>query len=49
MGSIRDRLGRLIRIWDEVGYRGKDFSHWVIDVSRWLWSVVIRNQELLAL
>lgn len=27
------------------GYRGKDFTHWVIDAYRWLWSVVTRHEE----
>ncbi|MEH2258674.1 protein kinase domain-containing protein [Nostoc sp.] len=33
-------IGRLIRIWVDGGYRGQNFAHWVIDVYRWLWSVV---------
>ncbi|BAZ20085.1 transposase [Kalymmatonema gypsitolerans NIES-4073] len=33
------RFNRLITIWDEVGYRGQDFAHWVIDVYRWILSV----------
>jgi transposase len=45
LNSIRDRLGRLIQIWVDGGYRGKDFSHWVIDVYRWVGSVVTRHQE----
>jgi transposase len=45
LDSMRERMGRLIRIWVDAGYRGKDFSHWVIDVYRWLWSVVMRHEE----
>lgn len=41
----RHRLGRLIQIWVDGGYRGQDFTHWVMDVYRWLWSVVTRSQE----
>ena len=36
----RHRLGRLIQIWVDGGYRGKDFSHWVIDVYRWQWNAL---------
>ncbi len=28
------RLGRLIRIWVDGGYRSQNFAHWVIDVYR---------------
>jgi putative transposase len=38
-------MGRLIRIWADGGYRGQDFTHWVMDVYRWLWSVVTRSEE----
>ena len=38
-------MSRLIRIWVDEGYRGQDFAHWVIDVYRWLWSVVTRHEE----
>ncbi|WP_442946585.1 IS5 family transposase [Nostoc sp. 'Peltigera malacea cyanobiont' DB3992] len=44
LNSMRG-LGRLIQIWVDGGYRGKGFSHWVINVYRWLWSVVTRHQE----
>ncbi len=37
--QVRARMGRLIRIWVDGGDRGKDFTHWVMDVYRWLWSV----------
>jgi len=49
LDQVRDRMGRLIRIWVDSGYRGKDFTHWVMDVYRWLWSVVTRQEELLVL
>lgn len=40
---------RLITIWVDGGYRGKDFQHWVMDVYRWILSVVTRHEELLVL
>ncbi|MBN3938931.1 IS5 family transposase [Nostoc sp. NMS9] len=43
--QVRSRMGRLIRIWVDGGYRGQDFTHWVMDVYRWLWSVVTRSEE----
>lgn len=39
------RFHRLIKIWVDAGYRGKDFMHWVIDVYRWILSVVTRKEE----
>ncbi|BAZ33910.1 transposase (plasmid) [Cylindrospermum sp. NIES-4074] len=45
LNQIRERMGRLIRIWVDGGYRGQDFTHWVMDVYRWLWSVVTRSEE----
>ncbi|BAY50481.1 transposase (plasmid) [Scytonema sp. HK-05] len=45
LDQVRDRMGRLIRIWVDGGYRGKDFTQWVIHVYRWLWSVVTRQEE----
>ncbi len=33
------------KVWVDGGYRGQDFAHWVIDIYRWLWSVVTRHQE----
>ncbi len=35
----------LITIWVDGGYRGKDFQHWVMDVYRWVLSVVTRHEE----
>ncbi len=32
---LGNRFQRLITIWVDGGYRGKDFQHWVIDVYRW--------------
>jgi hypothetical protein len=43
LNCLRDRMGRLITIWVDGGYRGKDFTHWVIDVYQWIWSVVTRH------
>ncbi|WP_442941757.1 IS5 family transposase [Nostoc sp.] len=43
--QVRARMGRLIQIWVDGGYRGQDFTHWVMDVYRWLWSVVTRSEE----
>ncbi len=34
LDQLRHRLGRLIRIWVDGGYRGQNFAHWVIDVYR---------------
>lgn len=31
----RHRFRRLITIWVDGGYQGKDFQHWVMDVYRW--------------
>lgn len=45
LNSLRDRMGRLITIWVDGGYRGKDFGHWVIDAYRWILSVVTRHEE----
>ena len=35
LDAVRDRFRRLITIWVDGGYRGKDFQHWVMDVYRW--------------
>ena len=43
--QVRDRFGRLITIWVDGGYRGQNFQHWVIDVYRWILSVVTRHNE----
>ncbi|MDB9341422.1 MULTISPECIES: hypothetical protein [Cyanophyceae] len=45
LNQVRDRMNRLIKIWVDGGYRGKHFTHLVIDVYRWLWSVVTRHEE----
>ncbi|BAY22866.1 transposase [Calothrix sp. NIES-2100] len=45
LDAIRDRFRRLITIWVDGGYRGKDFQHWVMDVYRWILSVVTRHEE----
>lgn len=45
LDQVRDRMGRLVRIWVDGGYRGIGFTHWVMDVYRWLWSVVTRKEE----
>ncbi|MDZ8070990.1 MAG: transposase [Nostoc sp. DedQUE08] len=41
----RHRFRRLITIWVDGGYRGKGFQHWVIDIYRWIVSVVTRHEE----
>ncbi len=38
-------IKRLVTIWVDGGYRGQDFMHWVIDVYRWILSVVTRQDE----
>lgn len=45
LNAVRDRFCRLITIWVDGGYRGTDFQHWVIDVYRWILSVVTRHEE----
>lgn len=42
--QIRQRFPRLVRIWVDGGYRGKDFIHWVMDSYRWVLEVVIRRE-----
>lgn len=39
------RFRRLITIWVDGGYRGKGFQYWVIDIYRWIVSVVTRHEE----
>lgn len=43
--AVRHRFSRLITIWVDGGYRGKDFQHWVMDVYRWILTVVTRCEE----
>lgn len=43
--QVRARFHRLITIWVDGGYRGQNFQHWVIDVYRWILSVVTRHEE----
>lgn len=43
--QVRDRFRRLITIWVDGGYRGKGFQDWVIDIYRWIVSVVTRHEE----
>jgi len=45
LDAERDRFRRLITIWVDGGYRGKDFQHWVMDVYRWILTVVIRHEK----
>jgi putative transposase len=45
LDAVRDRFRRLITIWVDGGYRGQDFQHWVMDLYRWILSVVTRNEE----
>ncbi|MBN3895995.1 MAG: IS5 family transposase [Nostoc sp. NOS(2021)] len=45
LNSVRGRFRRLITIWVDGGYRGKDFQHWVMDLYRWILSVVTRHEE----
>ncbi|MHC0068491.1 transposase [Nostoc sp. UIC 10890] len=42
---LRDRFRRLVTIWVDGGYRGKDFQHWVIDLYRWILNVGSRHEE----
>lgn len=45
LAQLRERFRRLITIWVDAGYRGKDFQHWVIDIYRWILNVVTRHEE----
>ncbi len=45
LNKVRDRFHRLVKIWVDGGYRGQDFMRWVIDVYRWILSVVTRHEE----
>ena len=45
LAQLRERFHRLIPIWVDAGYRGKDFQHWVIDIYRWILNVITRHQE----
>lgn len=40
--SERERFPRLLRIWVDGGFSGKDFIHWVFDTFRWILDVVLR-------
>ena len=40
----RQRLPRLVRIWVDGGFSGKDFLHWVMDTFRLILEVVLRPE-----
>ena len=40
----RERLPRLVRIWVDGGFSGKDFRHWVMDTFRLILEVVLRPE-----
>lgn len=45
LAQLRERFHRLITIWVDAGYRGKDFQHWVIDIYSWIMNVITRHEE----
>jgi len=45
LNQARDCFNRLVKIWVDGGYRGQDFMHWVINVYRWILTVVTRHEE----
>ncbi|NET35844.1 MAG: IS5 family transposase [Cyanothece sp. SIO1E1] len=40
----RDRFPRLVRIWVDGGFDGKDFGQWIMDTFRLIWEVVLRPE-----
>ena len=40
----RDRFPRLVRIWVDGGFDGKDFCQWIMDTFRLIWEVVLRPE-----
>lgn len=39
----RRRFWRLVKIWVDGGYRGKEFMKWVMDTYRWILETVLRS------
>lgn len=40
-----ERTNRLHTIWMDGGYRGEEFTRWVMDVFRWIVEIVLRPLE----
>ena len=40
-----EQFWRLITIWVDGGYRGKDFMRWVMDTYRWILETVLRSDK----
>lgn len=41
----RERFPRLVRIWVDGGFDGKDFCQWIMDTFRLIWEVVLRPED----
>ncbi len=41
----RAKFWRLVKIWDEVGYRGEEFMKWVMDTYRWILETILRSDK----
>ena len=46
---IHPRLNRLVLIWVDAGYQGKEFMKWVMDTYRWILEVVRRPAQAIML
>lgn len=44
--QLREHFSRLVRIWVDGGYQGKEFMEWVMDSYRWVVEVVLRPDAL---
>lgn len=42
--QLRQHFSRLICIWVDGGYQGKEFMEWVMDTYRWIVEVVLRPE-----
>lgn len=40
----RERFPRLVRIWVDGGFDGKDFCQWIMNTFRLIWEVVLRPE-----
>ena len=40
------QFSRLVTIWVDGGYRGKDFMCWVMDTYRWIIETVLRSDDV---
>jgi putative transposase len=44
--QVRHRVSRLVLIWVDGGYSGREFSHWVMDTYRWVLETVLRTDAV---